>query len=115
MKTLVHACDNGRYYYGDIDNDLIGDSTDLEGRLINGKYYISFLPDDPDDDAYEITVEGASSYSMGVYQDNGSAVAAVEINGMGRYLPSTANEIIIEIESSTPGSQIDVFVNKFAR
>ena len=120
ISSLVHGCDNGNWYYGVYDPELDdGDSCDFESpdKHINGKYYVAFAPSDPDDCCYEITVDcqDGGSYSLRVFQDQGGNLVTVEQNGLGRYLPNGANELIIEIETSTPGSQVDVIVAPYAR
>lgn len=93
------ACDDNRWYYGSYNNDLIDSSMFIEGTRINRFCYIAFMPNDPDDYCYEISVAGCLGFE--VWQDTGSKLEALEPSG-GKYYPVTANEMIIKVETETP-------------
>ncbi len=127
VRKLTNACDEDKWYYGAFDNDLINGSCDFEwegganpDKHINGKYYVAFVPQDPNDLCYEITIDthGEGEYVLKVWQDFGAGHTGVEevpTNSHGYYLPQSSNEMIIEIDSAVPGTHIDCCVTENVR
>lgn len=108
------ACDDNRYYYGQINNDLIDHTTFIPGSRINEFLYVAFVPSLFGDFYYEISVSGCDGYS--VWQDTGSKVEVINPDG-GRYYPVTGNELIIKIEPETIGDDGEgtcVTVNEYS-
>lgn len=111
------ACDDNRWYYGSYNNDLVDSSIYMDGLRINQFFYIAFVPSgDPEDWCYEITVDGCLGFE--VWQDTGSKLETLEQDEYDRFLPVTANEIIIKVEPENevdPGGGTQVTVNKMPR
>ena len=111
------ACDDNRWYYGTYNYDFFDISLYcMEGTRINQFLYVAFMPDNPDDECYEIIVTGCSGFE--VWQDTGSKLEPLEQDENDRFLPVTANEIIIKVETEfedDSGASTFVTVNKWPR
>lgn len=71
----------------------------MEGTRINQFLYVAFMPGNPDDYCYEITVNGCSGFE--IWQDTGSKLETLDQDENDRFLPVTSNEIIIKVEPET--------------
>ena len=118
VRSLFHGCDASANFYGLTISDF-SDTHDLEDPAyrINGKYVFGVAVGNPDENIYEIEVTNANTSApittFTVYQarDDYSGLRVVDLDEITQYfIPGNAEDLIVEVVSDVPGTQIDVLI-----